>query len=269
MIAHGLHNLVPRSILAGRWVVVLVCYLDDSGSDPQNPITTIAGFIAKEDQWRVFETAVEAHFREYNVNILNTKKMHRTDEDFKGWTVLKKQFFVGRICKELAATVIQGLTISVVKDIYKVRATEYKRKRMVTPYSYCFNVIIDWVLHGTSTGQLSRKDGVAFVIEAGHVNNGEAERLFNDIRTIHKLENVLRSISFVGKDNCRAIQVADLLAFYSRRHGVAFMNALKKGLPEPREPMMSLLAESVPIRSFVASDFGRAGGLPSWRPPVR
>lgn len=30
---------------------MLVCYLDDSGKDAQNPLTTIAGYVASEEAW--------------------------------------------------------------------------------------------------------------------------------------------------------------------------------------------------------------------------
>jgi hypothetical protein len=43
VIVRLLRQLVPPFLLAGKWIVVLVCYLDDSGKDPQNRITTIAG----------------------------------------------------------------------------------------------------------------------------------------------------------------------------------------------------------------------------------
>jgi len=71
-------------------------------------------------------------------------------------------------------------------------------------------------------GQI-RKEGLAFILECGHENNSEAEQTFYSIRERHKEElgNVLRSISFVPKEHCRAIQVADLLSFYSRRYGAA------------------------------------------------
>ena len=160
--------------------------------------------------------------------------------------------------------------MSALRGIYKVRAEEHKRKRTITPYSFCFNVIVDWVLNGTATGRLAREDGVTFILEAGHRNNSEAEWLFNDIRTKFGLESVLRSISFVTKKECRAIQMADLIAFYSRRHGVAHIKAHERREREPREPMMDLIAGSVPVRSFVATDFGAAAKeLPYWRPPVR
>lgn len=270
MSALGLHNLVRQSVLARKLAVVLVCYLDDSGDDQNNPITTLAGFVAKEDGWRAFETAVEPHFLEYGVRVLHTKDLHHTHGEFKSWKVLKKQFFVNRICRELSSTIVQGITMSVVRGTYKVRAEEYKRKRTITPYSNCFNVILDWVLSGAVAGRLAHEEGVAFILETGHRNNAETEWLFNGIRSTFALESVLRSISFVGKNECRAIQMADLIAFYSRKHVVAQLKAHEKQQPEPQEPMMNLIAGSVPIRSFVATDFGAAAKeLPYWRLPTR
>jgi hypothetical protein len=32
---------------------VLICYLDDSGKDPQNPITTLAGYVARDAAWEI------------------------------------------------------------------------------------------------------------------------------------------------------------------------------------------------------------------------
>ena len=55
VIVRPLRQLVPPYLLAGRWIVVLVCYLDDSGKDPQNPITTLAGYIARDTAWEAFE----------------------------------------------------------------------------------------------------------------------------------------------------------------------------------------------------------------------
>ena len=41
---------------------MLVCYLDDSGQDPQNTVTTLAGYIAREGDWKQFEGEIEADF---------------------------------------------------------------------------------------------------------------------------------------------------------------------------------------------------------------
>ncbi len=52
---------------------MLVCYLDDSDKDPQNPITTPAGYVASEEQWKAFEPEVETWFEEFNVGIFTRR----------------------------------------------------------------------------------------------------------------------------------------------------------------------------------------------------
>ncbi len=66
---------------------MLVCYLDDSGKDPQNRITTIAGYAATEEQWRAFEADAEPIFADYGVKVLHASDLHSTDGEFKGWTI--------------------------------------------------------------------------------------------------------------------------------------------------------------------------------------
>jgi Protein of unknown function (DUF3800) len=260
----------PRSVYAvfaqisvptplGRWVVVLVCYLDDSGKDPQNRIITVAGYAATDDQWRAFEIEVQPIFADYAVKVLHAKDLHNSDGEFRKWTVLKKQTFLARICRAMSHHVPLGMSMSALKTTYKSRAAESGRKRTVTPYTFCFNVIIDWVLTDVRVGRIANTKGVSFILECGHENNAEAEENFYEVRRLHKLEGTLRSIGFVPKESCRAIQVADLFAFYSRRHGVAMEKApLNDRMRVRTSPgvMLNIITESVPHRAYVATDFG-------------
>ena len=91
---------------------MLVCYLDDSGKDPQNSITTIAGFVARSEEWEAFEREVEPIFDAYKVDILHSKQLHDTDGCFSGWTRMKKQTFVREVCDAMAPHVPLGLSMS-------------------------------------------------------------------------------------------------------------------------------------------------------------
>jgi len=236
---------------------VLFCYLDDSGKDPQNRITTLAGYIAKEDQWRDFEVAVEPIFDELGVSVSHAKDLHNTDGEFAGWSVLKKQSFIARICRVLSRYAVLGVSMSVLKETYEARAAESGRVRTVTPYAFCFSVIMEWLLTDVRVGRLVHTDGVSFILELGHENNPEAEEQFHWIRKHHKLENVLRSICFVGKEGSRAIQMADLLAFYSRRHGAAMERApIQERANVSPVTMINIITEATAHRGFVAIDFG-------------
>jgi hypothetical protein len=163
---------------------VLVCYLDDSGKDRENPITTLAGYAATEAQWRGFETEVEPIFAEYGVKILHTKDLHNTDGEFEDWRLLKKQAFVARICSALSHYEPFGMSASAAKAVYAKRATESSRKRTITPYAWCFNLIINWVLTDIRIGRIAHEEGVSFILEMGHQNNVEAEKVFHDVRKL-------------------------------------------------------------------------------------
>jgi hypothetical protein len=241
--------------------VMLVCYLDDSGKDPQNRITNIGGYIAKDEEWQAFETEVETWFVEFGVKIVHAKDLHDTDGEFKGWAVLRKEAFVARIYQVMSRHILFGMAVAAAKDAYRRRAGESDRKKTVTPYTFCFNVIIDWILTGIITGKEAHENGVKFILEQGHENNREVEEHFYDIRKRHNLESVLHSISFVGKESCHAIQVADLFSFYSRRYGAALeaapLNERRKISPAR---IINVMTERLPHRSFVATDFGPLAG---------
>jgi hypothetical protein len=117
--------------------------LDDSGTDKANPLIAVAGYIAKDDGWNLFESDVERWFVEFKVGVLHAKELHATDNDFKGWTVLRKQAFVSRLCQEMNKHLLMGMTMSAVKGVYKDRANASNKKRVNTPYSFCFNAIVD------------------------------------------------------------------------------------------------------------------------------
>ena len=254
----GLLQLVPRTIL-DRWIVVLVCYLDDSGKDSQNPITTIAGYVGSQDQWARFETEVEPVFQKYGVAVLHAKELHHSEGCFKGWSVLKKQSFVAQLATVLSKHAALGVSMSALKSTYKMRAAESNRKRTVTPYSFCSNVLLDWILRGVITGKEANSEGISFVFEEGHENNAEAEMNFAAVSKIHKLENVLRPVTFVPKKHCHAIQLADLFAFYSRRHGVEMVRAKPEDRVKiQRSPgqMLNIMTERLQHRAYVATDFG-------------
>lgn len=214
---------------------MFVCYLDDSGKDPHNPITTLAGYLARDASWTLFERNVEPVFKEFGIDVLHARDLHNTDREFKGWSWDEKEKFVSRVCKAFAPNVPLGLSFSVVKGNYEARRTESRAQGMekCTPYAYCFRTLIDWILEQAEI----RAVGVSFVLEFGHQNNTEARLLFEDVRRRHGLEEVLGTISFHAKQDSRAIQLADLFAFYSRRH----IKWIEEHQTPNQEPMLTIL----------------------------
>lgn len=262
-----LRQLVPASLLAGRRIVVLVCYLDDSGKDPQNPVALVAGYIARDTEWERFEAEVEPWFIENKVPILHATDLKGTRGAFAGWPILKKQAFVSRICQARNPHVMLGMSMAIEKASYDAYRKSKEPERTSSLYSLCFNVIVDWIFRDRRLGKFSNDEGVAFILECGHENNAEAQDVFYEVRKRHGLEALMHSISFVPKDRCRAIQLADLYAFYSRRNDVAALKAQAAGKETyPTEMMLRIITQGTPHRGYVATGFAHHANLA--RPPL-
>src|SRR4051794_14633206 len=115
---------------------MLICYLDDSGKDPQNPITTVAGYAATAEQWQKFEWEAEPIFASTGVQVLHTKDLYHTDGEFKGWSLARKRGFIGQLSAAMSRHVLLGVSISAVKETYLRRAAESHRKRTASPYTF-------------------------------------------------------------------------------------------------------------------------------------
>jgi hypothetical protein len=150
-----------------------------------------------------------------------------------------------------------GVSMSALKGTYKEHA-HYRadtERQTVTPYTFCFQVVCDWLLRDIRIAKRVHSEGIRFILEDGHENNGQAEKEVHYVREHYQLENVLHSIRFVGKSHCRAVQLADLIAYYSRRDGVSFLEAKEVNTEHEMDPMIKILCEKIVHRGFVATGF--------------
>src|SRR5215212_10235720 len=86
-------------------------------------------------------------------------------------------------------------------------------------YSACFATIMLNITFVDLLAEIARRDGLSFIVESEHRNNGELEKWFHHHCKAHPYAGIEGAISFAGKANCRALQIADFMAFYSRRFG--------------------------------------------------
>ncbi len=112
--------------------------------------------------------------------------------------------------------------------------------------------ILNWVLTDVQVGKVANEKGLALILECGNEHNEEAKQSLDAIKERHNLEHV-RSLSFVPNTECRAIQMADLFAYYTRRHS---RNIQVAGKEPPVDPVLKVLLEDLRHRTFVATDFG-------------
>ncbi|MGB8605175.1 DUF3800 domain-containing protein [Bradyrhizobium sp.] len=192
------------------------CYLDDSGTSGL-PIVTLAGFAASKDNWEELEPRLDDVLNGYGVPVFHAKEFHDTKPPFKNWKRLKKRSFAD----ELFATShgqIYGLSTTINRKDFELAKKQQGGWDRMSAIGVCFSAIMTRIVTDPYIGIAVKTHGVSFLVESGNRNNAEIEQFFNRMAQHPTFEGALRSISFVSKDSCRAIQLADFFAFYSRRH---------------------------------------------------
>ena len=188
------------------YALVFICYLDDSDSE-HSSVLTLAGYVAPLSTWQQFETKADDACGNYNVPIFHAHEFHRTRDEYKGWSSIKKASFIDEF---YAVPPSMGISISIRKKGYKDRQTETGLNKSMSAYGVAFASIAASLVTNFSISEQIREQGVSFIVEAGHNNNAEIEKYFNKFKHHEFFEGVLRSITFSGKEESRAIQLADL-----------------------------------------------------------
>jgi len=245
---------------------VLTCYLDDSGTHDESPLVTIAGYIMDDEGWAAFERDAEliCANRGFAGRPLHAVDMQQNNPPYEDWSILNKQAFIAQLCLALKPHGPLGSSISVTRKFYERRAREAGRSSVYSPYAWAFQVILNWILTSVQIGKKVREEGVRFVVEQGSKNNDGIAHAYEYVARTYaeELGSTLRGLEFVPKGHSRAIQMADLLAYYSYRRGMHL-----EGLAMDKHPSVALdavtkvMLETCPHQCVVANDF-------AWREPM-
>lgn len=261
--------------------MVLVCYLDDSGTHRESSVVTVAGFTATSKDWARFEGAAEHVYAEYGISgPVHAHAMNSTDGDFKGWSMRKKQDFCSTLFSHLVPSLSFGISVSAHKEMYATRKKEYD---VWHNHSAFGNAFMNALLHTYQETLVNHpvamscpEIDLSIIMEDGNRNNGDALNVFNHLKHERGLPK-LASMSFAGKRDCKAIHLADLLAYYTRR----WMDSCVKADRKVAKPaMLAAISEGIQVHTMALTDFAdlsQLGGAPPddqewWRvrlPPPR
>lgn len=217
MSAVGQHRLVPSSLSAGRLIIVLVCYLDDSGATDRNvPFATLGGYVSYKPAWESFEPKARAYLAKENVTCVHAKDFYSNDLEFKGWKVDRRIEFLEGLFDIFRPYVQLGISHSCLKATHAARKADTGLGKNQSPLGFAFAAVLNDVVGDPVLGRDAKFDGVEFVLEDGNPNNSGIIKSYGNIKQQHKAD-FLKEIRVVGKRDCIAIQMADLMAFFSRR----------------------------------------------------
>lgn len=204
---------------------VLACYLDDSDATISK-VETIAGYVAHEEGWRRFEPLAEEICRTYEVDLIRGKNLDNRKLCFKGWDLIRVERFLEDVGEAMRGNILFGISRSIGKEHFrdfrrKVMKLNNEHRRVfsnLSGFGFCFGNIALELKANEQFGvtEQVQSEGIAYMLESGSKNNPDIHRYVASERK-HGNLHVNTTVSEVDKRSCRAIQVADLYAFFSRR----------------------------------------------------
>jgi Protein of unknown function (DUF3800) len=232
---------------------VFQCYLDDSATSGM-PIVTMAGFSAGLHLWEAMEPAFNEILDRYGVDVLHAKQFHDTDGCFKNWRKIKKQTFVDELFSVAHGKAL-GLSVTAKKKEFVEEKKRTGKIPSMSPYGVCFSAIMFRICYEPQIGTAVRKDGIAFLVESGNKNNDELRGFFDNYAKSKEFSPFLKSLTFIPKKSCRAIQVADFFAFYSRR-AMGKHDRFDGKLALPMEGPLAIIERHVPLWQQLVRGYG-------------
>jgi hypothetical protein len=214
---------------------VYTAYLDESGTHTGSPFTVMGGLLARAEQWQKFERKFAALQTEYGFRVWHTKKFKNKAGDFKGWTDQKCSDLYWAMSKITShgLTDVVALTLdnALYDADYRAGSDLPRKARLDTKYGLCFRFCLVHLVQEVTKRRLRKRiPSLHIIMEAGHPNFGDAERVFLEERRIWVLDGVpiLRSLTKVGKDDCGALMMAD---FAAHSEYLAEKRAIDTGMP--------------------------------------
>jgi hypothetical protein len=214
---------------------MMTAFLDESGTHGNSSrVTVMAGYLGDESHWLLFEAAWKAFLAKYPTVIGThaTDVLNRRGKYYKWPDAIYQEFIsdmVGVVIDAGLKTILVALTNREYREFKKLEREQGRRDKIDSAYGLCFRLcMVKLALYA----RRSRPDErISFVVESGHKNVGDAERIFRitkntdiRIRRYHNLGNFAEASKF----DYGALQAADLIAYCGYRHMDRFLESGQK-----------------------------------------
>lgn len=205
--------------------MIVTVYIDESGTHG-SPVTILGGWVGRLGQWADFDPKWRRLLKRYGVCHFHSKEIRHSQGEFKGWSIAQKQNFLGAASKLGTNNLEYGFTIFLKEDDYQkhyIAGQRPKEVQLDSRYGLCFRYCVG-LISNLAMQSFKRRDlNISFVLEAGHTNYGDAERIFSKVkksRVPHEQEIVraLQTLSAGDKLAFPGLQIADAIAYSAYQH---------------------------------------------------
>lgn len=205
-----------REMLTAMFTV----YFDASGAPDQGTALSVAGFIAKAEQWVEFEKNWKAALQRYGVSELHMKEFAPGAGEFASWKEdkHKRQVFLERLINIIKTRVCHCFVNCIMLGHFQRVSQMYSLGQLWKPFPLAGSICIEKVKKWAKQRNVPF-DQVLCVFEDGDKDKGEL------MRSCEKYHGFVPH--FMKKAQSCAFQAADLLAY---EHRLANQRIFKSGI---------------------------------------
>jgi Protein of unknown function (DUF3800) len=219
----------------GLAVILSEVYFDESGTHDGSPVMTMAGYLFKKNQARLFSRDWQKA-----LNRLGLPAAHMTDcangnGNYAEMSLEQRILSEKLLIENIKRRTVFGIGLSVKPDMYAEVMGEYAQA--LSPYTLLLMLSVvkirDWAERTAYQGK------VAYFFESGHRHASEANRYMNGLATLGQDVidyNYYFGHAFVDKHEALPLQAADMLAWLHRNYLLRQII----GIEEPRKDFVAL-----------------------------
>ena len=208
-----------------RLFVLVTVYIDESGTHGSG-YTILGGWVGRLGQWSGFDPEWRRLLKQNGLPYFHSRKLRHSKPPFEGWRDDRKSAFMAKAARLATKNLAFGFTVSLSDSDYDehyVAGYRPKRAPLDSRYGLCFRFMVGVVSNLIREAFPNRPLDVHFVLESGHRNYGDAERVFHLIKSSKEpkedwLVAMLRTLTSGDKKDFPGLQVADVLAYNAFAH---------------------------------------------------
>ena len=195
--------------------MIFTAYFDEADTHGPAPTVILAAYLGHAYQWRRFETRLGRLQDKHGFKVFHAKDFKSRRRAFLGWTNGQCAALIRDLSDLARDTLTLGLTVRLERERYlqEYRAPPIPRKlNLDSQYGVCFRACLGYLLE--TMGERGNRDRLHVVMERGHPNVWDCERIFSDLkgRLARSGEHVLGDFTVATKGDCSPLMVADMLA---------------------------------------------------------
>jgi hypothetical protein len=226
-------------------IVPLTAYFDASGTEPQQPVWSVGGWLATVEQWAQFicawrEMLDAAPFQQGVKRIYHATELESRMGIYSGWTETQKRDFQDIAYSLIERYPFMAISSSVIKDDWKALRIQLRSTIEGHPANFYIHSVLDVLDSVRKWAKAENYSGpIHYVFELGTIGQTQVQKLLKEIhndphrKQLYRMENW----SFAGKE-VLPLHAADIWAYESYKH---MMNQVLGGPPRNiRYPLVRL-----------------------------